>query len=410
MPTSKLTVSSVHSKICAPENVEELSAISYAYNWLVDAPTLYLTSPPPAITEYQELVQPGTPSSNGKQKTGDINAFDVFPRAAGLPWPTGFPSVRQSRHWKAGLKISSELLELFSTDATMFKAVRPNGRSLAKIAGHELQLPAEDRFTKFATYLFPEADKERTRLLAATIVFIVIFDDSWEMHSEDQLAIVRDDFIRRLECSGDGEVEKTGLQSLIGYVVNGLKKHDTIAGNAGQEVIDRLVDFCRHVPPQSNFSSLADYLSYRNIDAGVPYILACVKFSLESDVCIEDPKMATILRLISDHVSLVNDLASFDKELRAFEEGKVFYMINAVDIVRKLFGLSSWPSAKAITYTMQLEVEAQMEDELARLAREDCLSAKEEQFVSAALTMAAGNLFYSVVTSRYGGEACRIAA
>lgn len=87
----------------------------------------------------------------------------------------------------------------------MFTAVKLNGRSLAKIASHELLLPEEDRFTKFATYLFPEADKERTRLLAATIVFIVIFDgkkdrtplclskllkknaDSWEMHSEDKV-------------------------------------------------------------------------------------------------------------------------------------------------------------------------------------------------------------------------------
>ncbi|KAK1713912.1 isoprenoid synthase domain-containing protein [Colletotrichum lupini] len=327
---------------------------------------------------------------------------------AGLPWPTGFPKARQSRHWEAGLRISSELLELFSTDSSMFTAVKLNGRSLAKIASHELLLPEEDRFTKFATYLFPEADKERTRLLAATIVFIVIFDDSWEMHSEDKLGVVRDDFLRRLESNGEKEKSKSELQSLIGYVVDGLKSHDKIAGNGGQEVIDRLADFCRHVPPQSNFASLADYLSYRNIDAGVPYILACVKFSLESDVVIEDPKMTRILRLVSDHVSLVNDLASFDKELKALEDGKVCYMINAVDVVRRLLGLHSYSAAKAVTYSVQLEVEAQMEEELERLAKGRVLSPKEEQFVSAALTMTAGNLFYSVVTSRYGGEAAKI--
>jgi len=48
--------------------------------------------------------------------------------------------------------------------------------SLAHIASHELLTEEEDRFTKFATYLFPEADEQRTRLLAATIVYIVIFD------------------------------------------------------------------------------------------------------------------------------------------------------------------------------------------------------------------------------------------
>ncbi|KKY30349.1 putative sesquiterpene cyclase [Diaporthe ampelina] len=229
------------------------------------------------------------------------------------------------------------------------------------------------------------------------------------MHETDKLGVVRDDFIRRLECDDDGEDDKTQLQILIDYVVRGLKAHDTLAGNAGQEVIAHLVAFCRHVPPRSEFTSLADYLTYRNIDAGVPYILACVKFSIASDVCIEDPKLAKILRLISDHVSLVNDLASFDKELRAFEEGKVCYMINAVDVVRRLLGLSNWQSAKALTFAMQLEVESQMEDELTRLSVDGCLAPQEEKFVEACLTMTAGNVFYSIVTSRYGGEEARIA-
>lgn len=127
-------------------------------------------------------------------------------------------------------------------------------------------------------------------------------------------------------------------------------------------------------------------------------------------MCIEDPRLATILRLVSDHVSLVNDLASFDKEHRAFEEGNVCYMINAVDVVRKLFGLSNWQSAKALTYAMQLEVESQMEDELARLSVDNRLTPQEETFLEACLVMTAGNLFYSVVTSRYGGEAARIAS
>lgn len=90
------------------------------------------------------------------------------------------------------------------------------------------------------------------------------------MHETDKLGVVRDDFIRRLECDEDGEDDKTELQTLIDYVVRGLKAHDKVAGNAGQEVIKHLVAFCRHVPPRSEFTSLADYLTYRNIDAGVP--------------------------------------------------------------------------------------------------------------------------------------------
>lgn len=86
------------------------------------------------------------------------------------------------------------------------------------------------------------------------------------------------------------------------------------------------------------------------------------------------------------------------------------YLINAVDVVRKLFGLSNWQSAKAVTFDMQLEVESQMEDELTRLSADGCSDPQEEKFVEACLTMTAGNVFYSIVTSRYGGEEARIAS
>jgi hypothetical protein len=74
------------------------------------------------------------------------------------------------------LSISSELLELFARDEAISQAVKANGKSLGSIAAHELNTVEEDRFTKFATYLFPEADEGRMRLLAASIVYIVIFD------------------------------------------------------------------------------------------------------------------------------------------------------------------------------------------------------------------------------------------
>lgn len=90
------------------------------------------------------------------------------------------------------------------------------------------------------------------------------------MHSQDKLSVVRDDFIKRLEDDVEDGADETPLQALISYTVRELKAEDQKAGNGGQEVIDRLVDFCRHVPPQTTFTSLGDYLSYRCIDAGVP--------------------------------------------------------------------------------------------------------------------------------------------
>lgn len=71
------------------------------------------------------------------------------------------------------MSISTELLEHFAQDELASQAVKATGKSLGRIAARELLTVEEDRFTKFATYLFPEADEERMRLLAATIVYIV---------------------------------------------------------------------------------------------------------------------------------------------------------------------------------------------------------------------------------------------
>ncbi|EKD18897.1 uncharacterized protein L3040_008118 [Drepanopeziza brunnea f. sp. 'multigermtubi'] len=425
-----LKYADVNDNLAAPENTPWLSPVRFAYNWLHDAPIKYLTAPPPLEYTLEAPLSLSDSLASDKDKrpamgsgaaldttgtritsSNNANSFDIYPVRAGLPWPTGLTKVRQSRHWRAGLRLSTDLLELFAADATSTDAVRRNGVSLARIASHELLNKEEDRFTKFPTYIFPEADEQRTRLLAATVVYIIIFDDSWEMHSEDKLGVVRDDFIKRLE--GDIEdaehaedpKQTTMLQALISDTVRELRDED-----GGQEVLDRLVEFCRHVPPSENttFASLGDFLRYRCIDAGMPFVIACVKFSIRSSVRIQDPKLARIVRLVSDHVTLVNDLASYDKEKRAYDSGKVRYLINAVDVVQRLLALPSPAAAKSFTYAMQLQVEAEMKEELDRLIASKELSTEELQFIDAALVMTAGNVFYSVIASRYGGKAAEI--
>ena len=67
----------------------------------------------------------------------------------------------------------------------------------------------------------------------------------------------------------ESNVHMTRLQSLITSVVVGMRREDAIVGNGGQETIDRLVEFCRHKPPQKEFSTIRQYLDYRRIDIGM---------------------------------------------------------------------------------------------------------------------------------------------
>ncbi|KJY00868.1 hypothetical protein TI39_contig309g00009 [Zymoseptoria brevis] len=455
MSLERLHLAAVNERIAHPRNLTDLSPVHYAYDWLKDHPAPYLTRPSlhwdqSEDTQFLPLTPPHSDDGKDTLTNPDEHAFDVHPQAAGLPWHTTIPKCRQNRHWRTGVEISSRTLELYAYDPQISGAVRSNGVSLAKVAARELEAKEEDRFTKFGIYLFPEADEKRMELLAATIVHIVIFDDSWEMHSGDQLCVVRDDFIarlkgmpfiapptiakrnllqsalnwglpNRLKSIRDSisarraslqlaALEQTPLQDNIDWTVQGLKACDAFGDTGGQEVIDRFIDFCNHIPPQKDFRSLGEYLAYRRIDVGIPYMLACVKFSLASSIHIEAPHLADFLRLISDHISLVNDLASFEKEKRALDEGTIVYLMNAVDLMKTLLSLPSHDDAKRLTFAMQLQVETEMCAEMKRLVDGRLVTAEEKRFLEACVMMCAGNTFYSAVGRRYGGEKARIPA
>lgn len=137
------------------------------------------------------------------------------------------------------------------------------------------------------------------------------------------------------------------------------------------------------------------------------FVLASVKFSIGSDVDLSDPRLQRFLTLVKDHLSIVNDLASFDKEDRAFKSGADKEIINIVDVVRQLLSLSD-DDAKVLAYTIQLQTEESMRDELDRLISRAELTASHWHYLHALFVSAAGNAFYSMISSRYGGEAARI--
>jgi hypothetical protein len=137
------------------------------------------------------------------------------------------------------------------------------------------------------------------------------------------------------------------------------------------------------------------------------YSYACAKFSIGSSIDLQNPKLHRYLHLVGDHFSIANDLASFDKEKSNFEDGRAKHLINVVAVVQKLFGLPDSEAAKAISYALQLWTEQAILDELERMKGSNELTIDYWEFVDSVLVMAAGNIFTSVVISRYGGEVAR---
>lgn len=137
------------------------------------------------------------------------------------------------------------------------------------------------------------------------------------------------------------------------------------------------------------------------------YVIAAAKFSIKSRVSLTDERFGRYLSLVGDHLGLTNDLASYDKELREFNNGEASDMINLVAFVKGVTLLQDTDDAKSVVWALQLQIEKQMMEELEAL-RAQGLSNEEWWFLEAVTCTAVGNVMLCMTSSRYGGEAARI--
>ncbi|KAL1849306.1 hypothetical protein Plec18167_008071 [Paecilomyces lecythidis] len=201
---------------------------------------------------------------------------------------------------------------------------------------------------------------------------------------------------------------------------------DATTDTGGSDVIDTMYEWIAHEQPKERFDSVTQYMMYRWNDSAFKYaasfqvetgygsranndrwICACVKFSIASDVDLNDARLATFMHLAGNHFSLVNDLASFEKETQEFQSGEAAFVINVVDVLQRQHGIDV-REAKAKAYSMQLEMENHIEEDLEQLKKRDLLSLEEWRFVNAVVVMLGGHVFYCMTASRYGGEKSRI--
>lgn len=138
------------------------------------------------------------------------------------------------------------------------------------------------------------------------------------------------------------------------------------------------------------------------------FLATCVKFSIASSVDLKSSNLARLVRLGGNHLSLVNDLASFDKEFADLKSGNTASIINIVDVLQRSCSLDDVSDAKAAAYTLQLLTEDQIKHEIGTLMAGDKLSSEEWRFVDALIAMLSSHVFFCMTCSRYGGEASRI--
>lgn len=153
------------SKLAAPEDLKQISQVKFAHD------------PVPNLPSYIE-------ASNIPFPRGDIEAGHPFqnnglrlrPQAARLPYRSTFDTANESRYWTQGLEASKKLLQLLAGDHSTSDIVVGRGITMGKLAQRELRPEFEHRFCKATSYMYPLANEERTRLLAASMVMMFLFD------------------------------------------------------------------------------------------------------------------------------------------------------------------------------------------------------------------------------------------
>ncbi|KAL9007938.1 MAG: hypothetical protein Q9173_006887 [Seirophora scorigena] len=363
-------------------DVNTLCPIHYIYDYL-PFPTAWLTPRPVSLSIVWQPDEDNRPAFPAYNKEQGKTSVDIHATAAQLPLHTGLDNFWQNKHWQANEDSTKELLKLFAEDRRCADVMLSKNFSLSSLAREQLKSEVIDTYSRFSVYMFPEADEERIRLVAQSVILIFIFDAPSE--------------------------SDTPLERRINDIRHGLLAGDKEEGNGGAEVLETLIKFLYHAaPPNEGFSSVRDYLDYRWEDIANNFTWSCAKFSIRSGVDQTNPDLGRLLHHIGDHISIVNDMASYEKEKRHFDTGRAKSMINLVHVIVTLERVET-QTAKSMAYAWQLLTENAILEDLQALKRQNQLSIEEWSFVDACLTAASGNLLASVVMSRYGGEKTRVA-
>ncbi|KAL3473900.1 isoprenoid synthase domain-containing protein [Aspergillus californicus] len=334
------------------------------------------------------------------QDTADSVYFD--PKLRGVPWPTTFPGCRQTRHWAAVDHSVRTYMDEIQATMPQRKWNMANGKNTAWAAKRQELIETS---VLCSIYLFTEGNQRRAELTGRLLLLSFLHDDVIEFHQEEKATVVDD-----LMVAWPPSITGTAITSLskspafVSLATEFLEEDKIL----GAEALRGLFIWVQHThgrvsaqsgnPPSRRSTQLTDMCMFT---AGL------IKFGYGANVRVEDMYLiSNFTRLWLYHLLLVNDLYSFDKELRDAETmGCV--LVNAVDVIRRSLGLSD-SGAKQAARVMLLDLEGLLAEECDSFRRLGVLNTEQKKLVRGLLECASGNIFYSTVQGRYGGPSAAL--
>ena len=152
-------------KLAVLSDLSYLPRIKYAYNPLpalplpIKQPRLRFISGATAINQYSSR-----------------NSISLDPFSAGLPYCSSINHVRASKYWRANLDETTKLLEMLAVDNSPSDIEVDHGITLSKLAKKALRPGYEHHLVLATQYMFPSADEQRIRQIAALMIIYFVFD------------------------------------------------------------------------------------------------------------------------------------------------------------------------------------------------------------------------------------------
>ncbi|KAF2823673.1 aristolochene synthase [Ophiobolus disseminans] len=256
-------------------------------------------------------------------------------------------------------------------------------------------------FSRVTCLYFPLANNDRIALACKLLAVLFLVDDELEEMNLDEGKVYNDSLI----ATSKGEIPvdpSKPAQTILQDIWNAMRAHDIELANS---VLEPTFTFMRAQTDRErlNMTGLGNYFKYRERDVGKALLSALMRFTMGLRLSPLQQKLVQSLEEnCSRHISIVNDIYSFEKELKASltmnEEGAV--LCTAVKLLSDEAGMDV-EAAKRVLWSMVREWE-KIHD---RLAEEACNVEDGAEvlhsYVKGLEFQMSGNELWSKTTPRY---------
>ncbi|CAO2651134.1 Nn.00g094310.m01.CDS01 [Neocucurbitaria sp. VM-36] len=252
----------------------------------------------------------------------------------------------------------------------------------------------------------PECEPERLEIISYADEFAFMYDDLVDNAQSDQVAAENDqmsDAFREGARSGKIEADartRSGKRQMQAKILNEMMAIDRERAMAAMKAWGTFIETSSGRQHHTQFTTLADYLVYRNEDVGAMFWHALVVFGYA--LTIPDAELEICKQLALPAVtaaSLTNDLYSYEKEVEEAQQAGC-HLTNGIDVIMRQH-CCDLDTAKSICRSEIKAVVAKFEEVVEQTRSREDLSQDLTRYVEVIQYSVSGNLIWSMACPRY---------